>query len=123
MAKEKEQKKRDKKNLSDLILGIIIGAVLGLILSFAIFMLIGNSNLEIEEDMAGKITFNNEDVHLNIKNDFELSNKIPIYDESYCKKKFYDKYSEEASSCSINKIKTFSRLNPLVIEVECVCDN
>ena len=122
MSKEKEQKKRDKKNLSVLILGIIIGAVLGLILSFAIFILIGNSSLEIGED-TGKITFNNEDVHLNIKNDFELSNKIPVYDESYCKKKFYDKYGEEATSCLVNKIKTFSRLNPLVIEVECVCDN
>lgn len=117
------EKKRNKKNLNYSIFGIIIGVILGLLLSFIIFMLIKNYNPNtVNITDKNKIVFNNEDVHLNIKNDFELS-QIPIYEESYCKKKFFEKYSKETSSCFVSKVKTFTRLNPIVTEVECTCNN
>ena len=108
---------RDHKFLK----GIIIGVLGALILFLLFYFLIGVRNSG-DKILIGKeeVVFNLKDVHKSVDKDFS-GGTVPIYDNSFCMKKYEQKYNKIVDQCEIRSIKTFSRLNPLVIDVNCVC--
>ncbi len=99
---------------------VVIGIILILILVFIFFMFNKEPAIKKLEENEDKISFVNENVHLKIGKDFS-GNEVPVYDSIYCEKKYFEKYNKE-SSCIVDSVKTYSKLNPLVIEVKCTCD-
>lgn len=70
-----------------------------------------------------EVVFKLQEVQKSVDRDFP-EGSIPIYDNAFCKKKYNEipiHQGEFVEQCEIRSIKTFSRLNPLVIEVDCVC--
>lgn len=118
-------KKREEndKEINKLMLGILIGGLAAIVIGWLVYTLI-YSNTKVDDSIISirgeEISFNNSEVHQNIKNDFP-GTSIPVYDSLYCENKFEQKYGKAAEECFIRSIKTFSRLNPLVTDVECAC--
>ncbi len=120
--KKEEMGKEDIDRIK-LIKGIVIGAAMVIIIGIVYFLMINDTSVEEDISLLGeKIYFNNSEVHQNVNNDFPGS-AVPVYDSMYCEKKFEQIYGRDADECSIRAIRTFSRLNPLVTDVECVCSS
>jgi len=101
--------------------GLIAGIAVTLIISLLFYFLIG-IRTSGDKILVGReeVVFNLKDVYKNVDKDF-LGGVIPVYDNTFCKKKFEQKYNKAIDQCEIRSIKTFSRQNPLVIDVDCVC--
>ncbi|MDO8508302.1 MAG: hypothetical protein Q7S27_01305 [Nanoarchaeota archaeon] len=112
-------KKEGMKN--SLMKGILIGSISVLILFLAFYFLIGIRNSG-DKVLIGKeeVVFSLKEVHKTVNLDF-AGGTIPIYDSGFCMKKYLEKYNEDAEQCEIRSIQTLARLNPLVVNVDCVC--
>ena len=118
--KKGEESYRERNKL---LFGIIIGALAAIVIGWLVYILIyNNTNADDSRiNIRGEeIFFNNSEVHQNVGNDFPVT-VVPVYDSVYCEAKFNEKYGRTADECFIKTIRTFSRLNPLVTEVECAC--
>jgi len=101
--------------------GLIAGVAITLVIALLFYFLIGVRTSR-DEILIGKaeVVFNLKDVYKSVDKDFS-GKMIPVYDSVFCQKKFEQKYSRAVDQCEIRSIKTFSRQNPLVIDVNCVC--
>ena len=113
--------KKEARN-KDFIKGIIVGVIIVILIIIILYMSLRSGSSNLKNIIGEDIVFEVRDVHKAIEKDFP-GKDIPVYDDSYCMKKFSERYSEEADKCNVSKIKTFSRLNPLVINVECICNS
>lgn len=114
-----KQKPNNKIKLLSVIIGLIIGIIIAIIVAIIFYSsgYIEKGEVIKEKD---KIEFTVKDVHLNIKNDFAIPN-IPSYTGDYCSVKYLDKYGKNPESCSILKVTTYARINPLVKDITCLC--
>lgn len=101
--------------------GLVVGALIIIILAILFYNFIGIRKSG-EKILVGKeeIVFNLKDVHKTVDKDFS-GGTVPVYDNNFCMKKYTEKYNKQVEQCEIRSIKTFARLNPLVIDVNCVC--
>lgn len=101
--------------------GLVIGVAITLIISLLFYFLIG-IRTSGDEILVGKkeVVFNLKDVYKSVDKDFS-GGVVPVYDSAFCQKKFEQKYNRVIDQCEIRSIKTFSRQNPLIIDVDCVC--
>lgn len=117
--KVSKQKVSIRGKLLNIMIGFIIGIIIAIILAIIFYSsgYIEKGEVIKEKD---KIEFTVKDVHLNIKNDFAIPN-IPSYTGDYCSVKYLDKYGKNPESCSILKVTTYARINPLVKDITCLC--
>ena len=66
------------------------------------------------------VNFIVEDLYKSLGEDF-VTGEIPVYNSNFCMVKYSEIYSGEPESCFISGVKAFSRLNPLIKDIVCVC--
>lgn len=119
---KKEVSKVVKRTIDkELVRGLVIGFFSSLVLFLLFYYVVGIRTSE-DKILVGKeeVVFNLKNVQNTVDKDFP-GGTVPIYNSEFCMKMYKEKYSKEVSQCEIRSVKTFSRINPLVIDIDCVC--
>ncbi len=104
-----------------LLQGVLYGFLGALVVFFLFYGLVGIRTSE-DRILVGtdEVIFNLKEVHKTVDRDFP-GGTVPVYNNEFCMKKYEERYSKDIDQCEIRSIRTFSRLNPLVIDIDCVC--